>query len=73
MEIFQKNKKNPKFYYTDYLCSLTYWIVGIFFQHLFGFVIISTIEIIHMKYFHLRKIADRTKRNIFFDIRSYVM
>ncbi len=53
--------------------SLTYWIVGNFFQVLFGFVIISTIEIICMKYFQLRKIANRTKCNTFFDIQSDVM
>jgi hypothetical protein len=36
MEIFQKKKKNPKFYFTDYLRSMTYWIVDFFFQVSFG-------------------------------------
>jgi hypothetical protein len=70
---FSGKEKFPKFYYTDNLCSLTYWIVGNFFQVSFGFVKISTIEIILRKYFLLRKIANRTKRNTFFDIQSYVM
>ncbi len=73
MEIFQKTIFFPKFYYTDYLRSLTYRVVGFFFQVSFGFVIISTIEMIRRKYFQLRKIANRTKCNTFFDIRSDVM
>ncbi len=57
----------------DYQCSLTYWIGGNLFQVSFGFVIISRIEIICRKNFQLRKIANRTKCNTFFDIRSDVM
>ncbi len=68
-----EKEKFPKFYYTDYLRSLTYWIVGIFFQVSFGFVIISRIQIICRKYFQLRNIANRTKCNTFFDIQSDVM
>ncbi len=70
---FSEKEKNPKFYYMDYLRSLTYLIVGNFFQGLFGFVIFSTIEIICMKYFQLRETAHRTKCNTFFDIRCDVM
>ncbi len=71
--MFSEKENFPKFYYTDYLRSLTYRIVGNFFQVSFGFVIISRIEIIRRKYFQLRKIAIRTKRNTFFEIRSDVM
>ncbi len=35
---FSEKEKFPKFYYTDYLRSLSYWIGGIFFQVSFGFV-----------------------------------
>ncbi len=70
---FSEKEKFPRFYDMDYLHSLTYWNVGFFFQVSFGFVIISTIEKIHRKYFQLRNIANRTKRNTFFDIRSDVM
>jgi hypothetical protein len=56
----------------DYLRSLTYWIVGIFFPVSFGFVINSGIGIIRRKYFHLRKIANRTKCNSFFDIQKRI-
>ena len=69
---FFEKEKFPKFYYTDYLRSLTYWIVRNVFQVSFGFVIISTIEIICRKYFQLRKIANRTKRNTFFDIWKHI-
>jgi hypothetical protein len=43
-----------------------------FFLVSFGFVIISAIEIICRKYFQLRKIANRTKCNSFFDIRKRI-
>ncbi len=56
----------------DYLCSLTYWIVGFFFLVSSGFVKISAIELICRKYFQLRKIANRTKGNTFFDIRKRI-
>jgi hypothetical protein len=69
---FSEKENFPKFYYTDYLRSLTYWIVGNFFQVSFGFVIISAIETICRKYFQLRKIANRTKHNTFFDIRKRI-
>jgi hypothetical protein len=39
---------------------LTYWIVEKKFQVSFGFMNISTIEIISRKYFQLGKIANRT-------------
>ncbi len=76
---FFLNKGNPlEILYTleifpaDYLRSLTYWIVRTFFPVSFGFVIISAIEIIRRKYFQLRKIANRKKRNSFFDIQERI-
>ncbi len=58
---FSEKENFPKFYYTDNLHSLTYWIVGNFFQVSFGFVKISTIEIIRRKYFQLRKNCQQDK------------
>jgi hypothetical protein len=66
--IFSSLEKFP----ADYLRSLTYWIVGTFFPVSFGFVINFAIEIICRKKFQLRKVANRTKCNSFFDIQKRI-